>query len=211
MSEYKNLKYKIKYFNLKNNIGFSYLNNKMEYPNLNNIIEYPKQHGGSKITAIACFIPDSNAEIKIEGTVLFTQENDIVNIEINLSGLSPGNHGFHVHEAGDLSEKCKSACAHFNPYNKNHGCPGKEDRHVGDLGNITADHEGKVITTMIDNFIKLNGEANIIGRALIIHRDPDDCGEGIGDKKESSLITGNSGDRIACAVIGYSKLNFIEK
>jgi Cu-Zn family superoxide dismutase len=180
---------------------------KMKYNNLkNNIIE---QHGGNKVTAIACFNPNNDSQIK--GTVLFTQERNIVKIEINLSGLTPNHkHGFHVHEAGDLSEKCKSACAHFNPYNKNHGCPGKEDRHVGDLGNIKTDKDGKANYSMEDDIIKLNGEANIIGRALIIHKDTDDCGEGIGDKQKSSLITGNSGDRIACAIIGYSKYNFIK-
>lgn len=190
MSDYKNLKYKIKYFKLKNKIK--------------------EQQGGTNLIAIACFIPENNSEFKIKGTVKFIQEEDIVRIEIDLSGLTPNhNHGFHIHEAGDLSEKCKSACAHFNPYNKNHGCPKKEDRHVGDLGNLQTDQDGNVKTSMTDNLIKLSGEANILGRALIIHRDTDDCGNGQGELKEKSLITGNSGDRIACAVIGYSKDNFL--
>ena len=59
---------------------------------------------------------------------------------------------------------------------------------------------------MYDNVIRLRGEmSNIIGRGLIIHQDPDDCGLG---KNKESLITGNSGKRIACAIIGYSKENF---
>ena len=77
-------------------------------------------------------------------------------IEINLSGLTPNHkHGFHVHEAGDLSDHCKSACAHFNPYNKTHGCPGKEDRHIGDLGNLIADENGNAIYSTNDDMIKL--------------------------------------------------------
>ena len=112
-------------------------------------------------------------------------------------------HGFHVHEAGDLSDKCESLCAHFNPYNKPHGCPGVKQRHVGDLGNLQTDGKGNAMYTFTDNVIKLRGsKANILGRGLIIHADPDDCGLG---GHELSLKTGNSGKRIACAIIGYAK------
>lgn len=163
----------------------------------------------NNLSAIACFNPDNESVFKIKGTVKFTKEYNLIKIDINLSGLTPNHkHGFHVHEAGDLSEKCKSACAHFNPYNNNHGCPGKVNRHVGDLGNIQSDNEGNAKLTFRDNVIKLYGRANIIGRALIIHKDTDDCGEG---DHETSLTTGNSGDRIACAIIGYSKENFDKK
>ena len=93
-------------------------------------------------------------------------------------------------------------CAHFNPFNKNHGCPGMSERHVGDLGNLVSDIFGNANYTFYDNVIKLNGIANIIGRGLIIHADQDDCGNG-GNKE--SLKTGNAGKRIACAVIGYAK------
>jgi Cu-Zn family superoxide dismutase len=98
-------------------------------------------------------------------------------------------------------------CAHFNPYNKTHGCPGMKNRHVGDLGNIHTNSKGQAKYTFFDDIIKLRGnKCNIIGRGLIIHADPDDCGKGI---NKDSLKTGNSGKRIACAIIGYSKSNFI--
>ena len=130
-------------------------------------------------------------EKKIKGVVTFTEENNEVIIDIDIEGLKKnGIHGFHIHEAGDLTDHCESLCAHFNPYNKNHGCPGMKERHVGDLGNL----------------IQLRGsKCNILGRGLIIHADPDDCGQG---ENEDSLKTGNSGKRIACAIIGYSKENF---
>jgi len=145
----------------------------------------------------------------IKGNVNFTQNliDNKCKIELNLTGL-PSNslHGFHVHEAGDLTDKCTSMCAHFNPYGKNHGCPGTTERHVGDLGNIKTNSKGEAKYTFYDNYIKLRGiKCNIIGRGLIIHEDPDDCGQG-GDAE--SLKTGNAGKRIACAVIGYSKENF---
>jgi len=146
---------------------------------------------------------------KIEGYVKFTEVNDTdkVRIDVNIGGLNTnGEHGFHIHEAGDLSGKCTSMCSHFNPYGKNHGCPGKKERHVGDLGNIKATAKGVCKMSFYDDVIRLRGtKCNIIGRGLIIHADRDDCGEG-GDKE--SLKTGNAGKRIACAVIGYSKENF---
>ena len=128
-------------------------------------------------------------------------------IDLNVTGLTPNAlHGFHVHEAGDLTDKCTSMCAHFNPYGKTHGCPGMTERHVGDLGNIKTNNKGESKYTFYDNVIKLRGtKCNIIGRGLIIHEDTDDCGQG---GNQESLKTGNAGKRIACAVIGYSKENF---
>lgn len=156
------------------------------------------------IIAIAVFNND-----KIKGTVMFSEnfKNNNIKIDVNIKGLKSNSlHGFHIHEAGDLTDKCTSMCAHFNPYGKNHGCPGQKERHVGDLGNLETDNKGTANYTFFDNVIKLTGnKCNIIGRGLIIHADPDDCGKG---DNEDSLKTGNSGKRIACAVIGYSKENF---
>ena len=143
---------------------------------------------------------------KIKGTVIFTENANKVSIDINLEGLKKNHlHGFHVHQAGDLRDKCTSMCAHFNPYNKTHGCPGMKKRHVGDLGNLITDENGKVNYRIYDDMIKLHGAANIIGRGLIIHADTDDCGKG---SNEQSLITGNAGKRIACSIIGWAKDNF---
>jgi len=145
----------------------------------------------------------------IKGNVYFIEDlkNDNVLIKINIKGLNKNSHhGFHVHESGDLTDQCTSMCAHFNPYKKNHGCPGMKERHVGDLGNLITDKNGNANYTMVDNVIKLRGtKANIIGRGLIIHADPDDCGQG---GQPDSLTTGHAGKRIACAVIGYAKENF---
>lgn len=156
------------------------------------------------INAIAVFSD------KIKGYVKFTEDttNNRIQIKLNLTGLTPkSKHGFHIHEAGDLTDKCVSMCAHFNPYNLSHGCPGKKNRHVGDLGNICTDYKGDAKYTFYDDIIKLRGiKCNIIGRGLVIHENEDDCGEG---NNSESFKTGNAGKRIACAVIGYSKDNFI--
>jgi len=154
------------------------------------------------IKAIAVFTDN------IKGTVKFSEAENKIKIDVFITGLQPNSlHGFHVHEAGDLSDKCTSMCSHFNPYNMTHGCPGMKNRHVGDLGNLKTNKKGEAKYTFYDDVIKLRGfKANIIGRGLIIHEDPDDCGQG---HNADSLKTGNSGKRIACAVIGYSKDNFV--
>jgi Cu-Zn family superoxide dismutase len=149
------------------------------------------------ISAIAVFFGE------VRGTVRFTEVKEGVRIDVDIHGLKKGAHGFHVHECGDMSDRCESMCAHFNPYGMEHGGPGDKVRHVGDLGNIIADSKGVVRTSFVDNVIRLRGtKANIIGRGLIIHADEDDLGKG---GQADSLTTGHAGKRVACAVIGYAK------
>lgn len=146
----------------------------------------------------------------ITGTVYFSEceclEGPCVEIKVKLKGFEPNTiHGFHVHEAGDLTDQCMSMCAHFNPYGTLHGGPLSRVRHVGDLGNLRANLHGEVRTTFYDDCIRLRGtKCNIIGRGLILHEKEDDLG--VGD--EESLRTGNAGKRIACAIIGYAKENY---
>ena len=141
---------------------------------------------------------------KIKGIVRFVEDGDSVLIHVDVRGLKKNaKHGFHVHECGDMSNKCESMCAHFNPYGKDHGGPDDKERHVGDLGNLVTDKNGVAKYTQRDTMIKLRGtKCNIIGRGLIIHEDEDDLGRG---EQKDSLVTGHAGKRIACAVIGYSQ------
>ena len=147
-----------------------------------------------------CVFQDS----QIKGHVLFREfkEQKKTGIVLRLTGVPPGQHGFHIHQSGDLREGCNSLCAHFNPSGKNHGGPNDKERHVGDLGNIEPNSKGEVNKTMYDTKIKLGGKNSIIGRSIVIHADRDDLGKG-GDAE--SLKTGNAGKRIACGVIGLSK------
>jgi Cu-Zn family superoxide dismutase len=150
----------------------------------------------------------------IKGVIRFEEDKNGTIIRINVQGLTPGKHGIHIHQAGDLTDGCTSACSHFNPSKKTHGGPDDRNRHAGDLGNITASKNGTVKTTRRDSIIKLKGKYNIIGRMVVIHKNEDDLGKGgldsdgnIIDKKihNESLKTGNAGSRIACGVIGYAK------
>ena len=158
-------------------------------------------HKKEPIKAIAVF---NNKNCKMSGYVEFIENIDsgLVNININLKGLKPGKHGFHIHEAGNLLDGCGSCKSHFNPYNTNHGGPDSRVRHVGDLGNVDANSKGEAKYQMTDRLIKLRGtKCNIIGRSLVIHDKEDDLG--LGGNAES-LKTGNAGSRIGCAVIGYA-------
>ena len=157
---------------------------------------------------------------QIRGHIEFQQKYGcrVVLIKIFVTGLSTGKHGFHIHEAGDLTKSCASACSHFNPFLTSHGGPHDIVRHVGDLGNITVNSEGNVVNSRFsDSLISLCGTCNIIGRSCVIHEKEDDLGMGglnghlqIVDTKErlESLKTGNAGARIACGVIGYSSKMF---
>ena len=168
------------------------------------------------MTRIAICVITSTS-VGCTGTVTFSEEvGGGIRVKVNLKGLPAGKHGFHIHEAGDLREGCTSACAHFNPYNKVHGGPKSQVRHVGDLGNLTANRHGVVRKTFVDSVIALHGRANIVGRAVVIHERPDDLGKG-GTKGATvvdptlhaeSQRTGNAGPRVACGVIGWSRTMF---
>ena len=154
-----------------------------------------------KVSGISVLHQNKN---NIEGTITFEElEGERVKVKYEVTGLTDGKHGFHIHESGNLLEDCKSCKGHFNPFNKNHGGPKSKERHVGDLGNITADNNGNVKITLSDNQISLRDKkTNIIGRSVIIHDKEDDLGKG---GNEESLKTGNAGARLVCAVIGYKK------
>ncbi|KAK4875851.1 hypothetical protein RN001_012273 [Aquatica leii] len=171
------------------------------------------QFGGTltemlRILSLSCLIvcalanPQAVVNIRgdtISGDIKFTQLNDGVLLEGEIVGLKPGNHGFHIHVFGDISNGCLAAGPHFNPYAKTHGSPSAHNRHVGDLGNIVAGPDGVAKIQIKDHQISLGGETCIIGRAVVVHAGEDDLGLG---GNEESLKTGNAGGRLGCGVIG---------
>ena len=130
----------------------------------------------------------------VQGAVKFKQKpGQPTIIKGIVKGLTPGKHGFHIHEFGDLSKGCESAGAHYNPDGVDHGS--LEQGHVGDLGNIIADKSGTARFQIKAERVELS---DVVGRAIVIHANEDDLGKG-GD--EESLKTGNAGDRVGCGVI----------
>ena len=139
---------------------------------------------------------------KVNATIKLEEHNNITTISGKVSGLNPNQkHAIHIHEYGDMTDGCTSSCAHYNPYNMTHGGPNSSIRHVGDLGNITADMNGNCEFVLIDKLVKLNSVHSVIGRAIVIHEDEDDLGKG---NHSDSLITGHAGKRIGCGVIGIA-------
>lgn len=132
------------------------------------------------------------------GQVRFVQTGNAMTVTARVAGLKPGQeHGFHIHEKGDCSSgDGNSAGGHFNPTGQPHG-PQDAPHHAGDLPALMADANGVAQTTYrVDGLSIGSGVANIVGRGLIVHVSPDDY---------KTQPTGNSGARIACAVITRTK------
>jgi Cu-Zn family superoxide dismutase len=145
--------------------------------------------------AVAVVIPTKGNMAR--GVVKFTEQSDGIAISTKIIGLTPGEHGFHIHEFGNCA--CDDAVCtgdHFNPTNQPHGGPDSAQRHVGDLGNLVADAQGNATYERVDTQIKLNGPHSIVGRAVIIHAKKDDF---------VSQPTGNAGARIGAGVVGIAK------
>ena len=145
--------------------------------------------------AIAVLVPGNDSGVS--GTVTFSVVDGGVRVQADVKGLTPGKHGFHVHQYGDLSKAdLTSSGGHFNPEGHDHAAPTAKMRHVGDLGNIEANADGEATYDRVDPELALSGEHSIIGRAVIIHAGTDDL---------KSQPTGDAGGRVAGGVIAIAK------
>ncbi|KAL6272050.1 hypothetical protein ACE6H2_022742 [Prunus campanulata] len=174
------------------------------------------------VKAVALITGDS----KVRGSLHFVQDaNGPTQVKGRITGLSPGFHGFHIHALGDTSNGCYSTGPHFNPLKKDHGAPSDKERHAGDLGNVVAGPDGVAEVSLKDWQIPLRGPHSILGRAVVVHADPDDLGKDwilvlvffrLNDSMrligvlcmlcagghELSKTTGNAGARVGCGIIG---------
>lgn len=147
------------------------------------------------LRAIAVIYPTKGNSVT--GIVTFETKPDGTHIHAELHGLTPGKHGFHIHELGDCScDDGMCTQGHFNPTNQPHAGLDSPNRHSGDLGNIIADEQGNATLSIINQQIRLNGPYSIVGRSIIVHADEDDL---------VSQPSGNAGDRIGCGVIGIAE------
>jgi Cu-Zn family superoxide dismutase len=125
---------------------------------------------------------------KVIGTVDFAKDANRIRVRATVANLTPGKHGFHIHESGDCSaDDGSTAGEHYNPSHAMHGGPGSLEHHLGDFGNLTAGKNG------IANLeVEIVAGDDIIGKSIIIHEKADDL---------RSQPSGNSGKRIACGTI----------
>ena len=153
------------------------------------------ERGAGVTQGIAVLHPTQGS--KVQGVVSFAKEKDGIRVVASIDGLSPGLHGFHLHEYGDCSSPdANSAGGHFNPMNMPHGGPTSEKRHAGDFGNILADSSGHGKLTLVVPELSFEGANSIIGRGVVVHAQADDF---------TTQPTGASGPRVACGVVGMVK------
>jgi len=143
--------------------------------------------------AVATLTPTQGNNVR--GLIMYHQMGDgSLMMHAQVSGLKPSaEHGFHVHEKGDCaSTDGSSAGGHFNPDGKPHG-PQSAAHHAGDLPALKSDANGNAeLKVKLTGPTVTAGPASLIGRAVIVHANPDDY---------TTQPTGNSGARIACGVI----------
>ncbi|MBI2875640.1 MAG: superoxide dismutase family protein [Candidatus Tectomicrobia bacterium] len=134
---------------------------------------------------------------KVRGVVSFTRVGEKIRVVADLEGLTPGLHGFHVHEYGDCTAPDgNSAGGHFNPEGMPHAAPTSTQRHAGDLGNVEANATGKAHLDLLDPILSFEGPRSIVGRGIVVHAQADDL---------KSQPAGAAGARVACGAIGIAK------
>lgn len=158
--------------------------------------------------------PRTQEPIMIFGDVKFTQAsaNAPVSVRLNVTFFPPTDilvnqrRGLHIHQFAisdmnpDPSKGCESTGPHFNPTNAPHGSVSSPDGHMGDLSNVVVQPtNGKIFTEIVSNKLSLIGPNSILGRAIVLHENPDDEGRG---QTPMSSKNGNAGNRIACGTIG---------
>ena len=133
---------------------------------------------------------------KVEGEVRFKQLENGVLVTVDIRGMSPGEHGVHIHQYGDMrSDDGKSLGPHYNPENHSHGLPPQKKRHAGSFGNLKADELGYIRTQFIDDTISVASDWHpIIGRSIVFHANND----------KGTQPAGDAGYRMAAGVIGLS-------
>jgi Cu-Zn family superoxide dismutase len=150
---------------------------------------------GGITKAVCVLMPAENG--KVHGVVTFEKVKDGMKVTADVTGLTPGEHGFHIHQYGDCSSPdYKSAGSHLMAPGDMHAGPNDPKRHIGDMGNLVADKDGNAHLTLVDSKLSFTGPNSIIGRGIIVHAGQDDL---------TTQPTGNAGGRVACGTIGIAK------
>ena len=137
-----------------------------------------------------------NEQGKKVGAATLEETPHGVLITLDLDGVPPGTHAFHIHEVGKCEPGFKSAGGHFNPTDKKHGLLSAAGMHAGDLPNLNVPESGKLKVDVFATGVTLGKgicslfDAN--GSSLVIHAGPDDY---------KTDPAGDAGARLACGVV----------
>ena len=162
--------------------------------------------GADTVTAVE----SDHAEAVINGTFADTsvtgkaefekEENGKVKLELELTIPAKANKSVavHIHEHGDCGDTAKNAHGHWNPTGAQHGKWGEAAFHVGDIGNVKLDGDGKGKIEIETDLWSIGGDEkkNILNRSIIVHGGVDDY---------KSQPAGNSGTRIGCGLIAAAQ------
>ncbi len=135
-----------------------------------------------------------NADGAVIGTATLSETDAGVQLELQASGLTPGVHGFHIHENGVCEPpEFQSAGGHFNPTGMEHGFDVPGGPHLGDLRNLEVPMDGAVkVSRTVAGATLGEGETSVLDKAIVIHEKADDY---------KSQPSGDAGARVACGVI----------
>ena len=135
----------------------------------------------------------------VSGLATLADTEGGLRVDVRVAGVPQGQHGLHIHEAGDCGDGGKASGGHFNPENVPHGFRPKDGpakAHPGDMGNIDVGAGGTGSLTVTLPGVRLTGApAAVSGRAIVLHEKVDDFGQ----------PTGNAGGRIGCGPIVLTK------
>lgn len=154
--------------------------------------QHAAEHKNDHAVCVLQAVGDSG----VSGTIRFDRKNGALHVTGTVKGLTPGKHGFHIHEFGDLRdlEKGMSTGGHFNPTGAQHGHREGDERHAGDFGNIEAGADGVAKIDFVDKVASINGEHSIVGHGVVVHADED----------KFTQPSGDAGPRIAIGVVGVA-------
>ncbi len=156
--------------------------------------QHEKAEAGDVSKAVAELLPTKGGSVR--GRVVFTKDGSGMHVHAEIHGLTPGEHGFHIHEYGVWSEDGMASGGHYNPTKQEHAGLENKKRHVGDMGNITANANGNATIDLDDSHMALHGTTSILGRGVVVHEKADDL---------KTQPSGNAGGRLAVGVVGVAK------
>lgn len=149
---------------------------------------------GNIATAV---LSGTQPDTSVSGTVRFSEDNGKVKMTLDITVPKKANQSVavHIHEHGSCGDMGKEAHGHWNPTKVNHGKWGAASFHLGDIGNVDLDGEGKgtmELETDLWSISSSDTAKNILNKAIIVHGGKDDF---------KTQPTGNAGSRIGCGVI----------